>query len=153
MADGGWRMADRRRVVVETELGEIRRRIEPRFDEAPIREQLRRRRSVDDRLTADLRAPARLEVCALHDEIGVVVRAQLAPFFRGQVVVVDRVGAGGASRLRVAAAHLLDQFERLRVDFVAFGHDDARVDEGRPITNGIIMCGNTTTSRSGTISI
>src|SRR3982750_1519760 len=27
----------------------------------------------------------------------------------------------------------------------------ARVEEGRPITNGIIMCGKTTTSRSGTI--
>src|SRR5439155_26709329 len=27
----------------------------------------------------------------------------------------------------------------------------ARVDEGRPMTNGIIMCGKTTTSRSGTI--
>src|SRR6266545_6582833 len=27
----------------------------------------------------------------------------------------------------------------------------ARVDDGRPITNGIIMCGKTTTSRSGTI--
>src|SRR6266850_7229308 len=27
----------------------------------------------------------------------------------------------------------------------------ARVDEGRPITNGIIMCGKTTTSRNGTI--
>src|ERR1700692_1843852 len=27
----------------------------------------------------------------------------------------------------------------------------ARVDEGRPMTNGIIMCGKTTTSRKGTI--
>src|SRR6476660_2539029 len=27
----------------------------------------------------------------------------------------------------------------------------ARVDDGRPMTNGIIMCGKTTTSRSGTI--
>src|SRR6185436_13392453 len=27
----------------------------------------------------------------------------------------------------------------------------ARVDDGRPITNGIIMCGNTTTSRKGTM--
>src|SRR5438552_17599533 len=27
----------------------------------------------------------------------------------------------------------------------------ARVDEGRPMTNGIIMCGKTTTSRRGTI--
>ena len=26
----------------------------------------------------------------------------------------------------------------------------ARIDDGRPITNGIIMCGKTTTSRSGT---
>jgi hypothetical protein len=25
------------------------------------------------------------------------------------------------------------------------------LDDGRPITNGIIMCGNTTTSRSGTM--
>ena len=27
----------------------------------------------------------------------------------------------------------------------------ARIDDGRPMTNGIIMCGNTTTSRSGTM--
>src|SRR5205809_7776055 len=27
----------------------------------------------------------------------------------------------------------------------------ARVDDGRPITNGIILCGKTTTSRSGTM--
>ena len=27
----------------------------------------------------------------------------------------------------------------------------ARIDDGRPITNGIIMCGNTTTSRNGTM--
>jgi hypothetical protein len=27
----------------------------------------------------------------------------------------------------------------------------ARVELGRPMTNGIIMCGNTTTSRSGTM--
>ena len=34
--------------------------------------------------------------------------------------------------------------------FLAAQHD-ASVDEGRPITNGIIMCGKTTTSRRGTI--
>src|SRR5205823_12659280 len=33
---------------------------------------------------------------------------------------------------------------------VASACSSARVDDGRPMTNGIIMCGKTTTSRSGT---
>src|SRR5262249_21129096 len=33
---------------------------------------------------------------------------------------------------------------------VASACSSARVDDGRPITNGIIMCGKTTTSRKGT---
>ena len=29
--------------------------------------------------------------------------------------------------------------------------EQTRIDDGRPMTNGIIMCGNTTTSRRGTM--
>jgi hypothetical protein len=39
---------------------------------------------------------------------------------------------------------------KMRLSFIS-ACSSARVDDGRPITKGIIMCGNTTTSRSGTI--
>ena len=39
---------------------------------------------------------------------------------------------------------------KIRLSFVS-ACSSARVDEGRPMTNGIIMWGKTTTSRRGTI--
>src|SRR4030095_3066626 len=39
---------------------------------------------------------------------------------------------------------------KLRLSFPS-ACSSARVDDGRPMTKGIIMCGNTTTSRSGTM--
>ena len=39
---------------------------------------------------------------------------------------------------------------KIRLSFMS-ACSSARVDDGRPITNGIIMCGKTTTSLSGTM--
>ena len=50
--------------------------------------------------------------------------------------VVDRgIVLGGEEVLLVLRERVLEQ----------------HVEDGRPMTNGIIMCGNTTTSRKGTI--
>ena len=78
-----------------------------------------------------------------------------------------RVENAGISGLGTVSFHRLLQAEvggRLRAGdavMVTLYYNDfgdnlanplrARVEDGRPITNGIIMCGKTTTSRSGTI--
>ena len=61
-----------------------------------------------------------------------------------QPIVKMSSGRGSSTDASCCAAR------KIRLSFSS-ACSSARVDEGRPMTNGIIMCGKTTTSRSGTI--
>ena len=73
----------------------------------------------------------------------------------GQLQALDDVG-DAAHRVDVVGPRVVDRRVVLRREedplvLQQRVFQRARVDDGRPITNGIIMCGKTTTSRSGTM--
>ena len=69
---------------------------------------------------------------------------RLWTMFATQPIVKMSAGCGSSTAASCCAAR------KIRLSFSS-ACSSARVDDGRPMTNGIIMCGNTTTSRSGTI--
>src|SRR4029079_8100079 len=123
------------RLVVNTEVCELGGVIEACPDDVPVREQLRRfgkvlhdtaRVAGTDRPTG-YRASC-LQLGTLAEHLRVIAGAQLVPFGIGDTRFAVRrlVLVGGSNRMLVAPLHLLEELQRVRVNFVTLRNDDPR---------------------------